>query len=187
MVVAIDQYSATRLVYRWRHGCLHAQLIERLTQAGARIVVFDLIFDKPSDNIAHDEQLVASMEAAGNIVLVERLVHDDSAFYADSLERREHRITQEGPIQLLPAVANAIKAHAPFRCQSPRVNHYWVFKAMPEISLHSDGSNKSLYYRFMMISSDCYAMLARHMRKRCLFEKRQRLISKISFFLCTSY
>lgn len=134
MVVAIDQYSATQLDVPltprlWPRN-LHAQLIDRLTQAGARIVVFDLIFDKPSDTIAHDELLVASMEAAGNIVLVERLVHDDSAFYADSQERNEHRITREGPIQLLPAVASAIKAHAPFPLpKSARVNHYWVFKA----------------------------------------------------------
>lgn len=134
MVVAIDQYSATQLDLpltprSWPRN-LHAQLIDRLTQAGARIVVFDLIFDKPSDVSSHDEQLVASMEAAGNIVLVERLVHDDSAFYADSQERTEHRITKEGPIQLLPAVANAIKAHAPFPLpKSARVNHYWVFKA----------------------------------------------------------
>ena len=134
MVVAIDQYSATQLDLPltprlWPRN-LHAQLIERLTQAGARIVVFDLIFDKPGEIIAHDEQLVASMEAAGNIVLVERLVHDDSAFYPDLQERNEHRVTKEGPIQLLPAVANAIKAHAPFPLpKSARVDHYWVFKA----------------------------------------------------------
>jgi len=133
MVVAIDQYSAAKLDLpltprSWPRD-LHAQLIERLTQAGARIIVFDLIFDKPGDIVAHDERLIASMEKAGNIVLVERLVHDDSAFYADSQALDEHRITKEGPIQLLPAVARAIRAHAPFPLpKSERVNHYWVFK-----------------------------------------------------------
>lgn len=64
MVVAIDQYSAAKLDLpltprSWPRD-LHAQLIERLTQAGARIIVFDLIFDKPGDVVAHDERLIAN-------------------------------------------------------------------------------------------------------------------------------
>lgn len=134
MVVAIDQPSAARLNLPvtprlWPRN-LHAQLIEQLTQAGARIIVFDLIFDTPGAVAAQDEKLAVSMKAAGNVVLVERWVYEDMALHTDEDRRNHNRVTKEGPIQLLPVIADAIKAHAPFPLpKMERVNDYWVFKA----------------------------------------------------------
>ena len=134
LVVAIDQPSATQLDLPvsprlWPRD-LHAQLIEKLTQAGARIIVFDLIFDTPSAVPAHDEKLAFSMKMAGNIVLVERLVYENTALFTDATDQKHNRIVKEGPIPLLPIVADAIKAHAPFPLpKTARVNDYWIFKA----------------------------------------------------------
>lgn len=133
VVVAIDQPSASRLnlpttPHSWPRE-LHARLIEQLTQAGARIIVFDLIFDSPSTIAAYDQKLALSMKTAGNVVLVERLVYEDSALATDANEQNYNRIVKEGPKQLLPIIANAAKAHAPFPLpKMERVNNYWVFK-----------------------------------------------------------
>lgn len=134
MVVAIDQPSATRLDLPitprlWPRN-LHAQLIEQLTQSGARIIIFDLIFDTPGMVAAHDEKLASSMRRAGNVVLVERLVYEDTAPLTEATGQRDNRIVKEGPIQLLPIITDAIKARAPFPLpKTERVNDYWIFKA----------------------------------------------------------
>lgn len=134
MVVAIDQSSAARLnlpvTPRLWPRDLHAQLIEQLTQAGARIIVFDLIFDTPGAVAAHDEKLAASMKAAGNVVLVERWIYEDTARHADENQRNHNRVIKEGAAQLLPVITDAIQARAPFPLpKTERVNDYWVFKA----------------------------------------------------------
>lgn len=116
VVVAIDQPSATQLdlpvTPRLWPRDLHAQLIEQLTQAGARIIVFDLIFDTPSAVPAHDERLAYSMKMAGNIVLVERLVYENAAPHADPTGQEHSHFVKEGPIPLLPIITDAIKAQA---------------------------------------------------------------------------
>lgn len=133
VVVAIDQPSASRFnlpmtPQLWPRE-LHARLIEKLIQAGASIIVFDLIFDTPSAIAAYDQKLALSMKTAGNIVLVERLVYEDSALSTDANEKNYNRMVKEGPIPLLPLIADAVQAHAPFPLpKKERVNHYWVFK-----------------------------------------------------------
>jgi adenylate cyclase len=134
VVVAIDQPSATQLdlpvTPRLWPRDLHAQLIEQLTQAGARIIVFDLIFDTPSAVPAHDERLAYSMKMAGNVVLVERLVYENAAPHADPIGQEHSHFIKEGPIPLLPIITDAIKAQAPFPLpKAARVNDYWIFKA----------------------------------------------------------
>lgn len=49
---------------------LHAQLIERLTAAGARAIVFDVVFsDANSNNPAGDERLIAAVKNSGRVLL----------------------------------------------------------------------------------------------------------------------
>ena len=48
---------------------LHAQLLRRLTGAGARAVVFDIIFGAPGADAAADRGLIAAMRANGRVVL----------------------------------------------------------------------------------------------------------------------
>lgn len=47
---------------------LHAQLLDRLTQEGAKAVVFDVLFVEPGDQQA-DDQLAAAMRRNGKVVL----------------------------------------------------------------------------------------------------------------------
>ncbi len=49
---------------------LHARLIDRLTAAGARAIVFDVVFTDPRpDNRAGDERLAAALKASGRVIL----------------------------------------------------------------------------------------------------------------------
>ncbi|WP_297324222.1 adenylate/guanylate cyclase domain-containing protein [Nitrosomonas sp.] len=134
MVVAIDQPSAAQLDLSikprlWPRD-IHARLIDKLAQAGARIIIFDLIFDTPSAISESDAQLAHAIKAAGNVVLIERLVYQDAELLIDHNNALRHRIIQEGSAQLLPLIADAAKARAPFALpKTERVNHYWTFKA----------------------------------------------------------
>lgn len=77
VVIAVDQASATHLELPLKPSlwsrALHARLIDRLVEAGARVVVFDLVFDRPGSDARHDKQFAAALKHAGNVVLVERL------------------------------------------------------------------------------------------------------------------
>lgn len=48
---------------------LHARLLNRLTTAGARAVVFDIIFDGPGTDPAADQQFIQAIRANGHVVL----------------------------------------------------------------------------------------------------------------------
>jgi hypothetical protein len=52
------------------HGrvTVHAQLIDRLREAGAKVIALDVNFPEPSDTAA-DTALATSLKAAGNVVL----------------------------------------------------------------------------------------------------------------------
>lgn len=50
---------------------LHAELIDRLAAAGASVIAFDVIFDRPS-SAEQDAQLAQAIRRAGNVILLER-------------------------------------------------------------------------------------------------------------------
>ncbi len=55
---------------------LHAQLVEKLTREGARVIVFDILFLE--DNPEQDEAFAAAMRKHGNVVLAAELVRTES-------------------------------------------------------------------------------------------------------------
>lgn len=132
-VVAIDRPSAIALDLpitprSWPRE-LHARLIEQLTAAGARVIVFDLLFDTPGMVPEDNDKLALAMHKASNVVVVERLVFEESEFTSNSSDQSFNRITQEGSSELLPIIAEAVMAHAPFPLpKAARVNNYWTFK-----------------------------------------------------------
>ncbi len=134
MVVAIDQSSATQLNLPikpnlWPHS-IHARLIEQLTDAGARVIAFDLIFDTPGKMPEHDVQLAAAMKQARNVVVVERLNFEKSDLFIDQVDPVNAGMVKEGSARLMPIIADAVLAHAPFPLpRASRVNTYWTFKA----------------------------------------------------------
>jgi two-component system, cell cycle sensor histidine kinase and response regulator CckA len=52
---------------------LHARLLRRLTAAGAKAVVFDIIFDEPGADSSVDQEFAEAMRANGRVVLAAEL------------------------------------------------------------------------------------------------------------------
>ncbi|UBM23398.1 CHASE2 domain-containing protein [Pseudomonas sp. p1(2021b)] len=69
LIVTIDDRSLQSLGrWPWPRS-VHAELLDRLTTAGARSVLFDVIFSEPSSNPDEDRQLAQSLCRAGNVLL----------------------------------------------------------------------------------------------------------------------
>lgn len=73
LVVAVDEPSFQELKYPWPWPRrLHAELIRRLAQNGARLIVFDIIFADATT--AEDDQILTeAVKEAGNVVLGETI------------------------------------------------------------------------------------------------------------------
>ncbi len=133
VVVAIDQTSATELDLpitprSWPRE-LHARLINKLTAAGAQVIVFDLLFDTPGIIPEDNIKLAHAMQEAGNVIVAERLVFEESKINIDTGDYLYELIEQEGPSQLLPEIAEASVAHTSFPLpKAARVDHFWTFK-----------------------------------------------------------
>jgi adenylate cyclase len=79
VVVSLDRESAERLglpdkISEWPRT-VHARLIERLVAAGAAVIAFDVIFDRPREP-ASDQALAEAIGAAGRVVLLQYLRED---------------------------------------------------------------------------------------------------------------
>ena len=75
VVVGIDESTVSALNGPIRRS-LHATLVDRLAQAGASVVVFDLFLHTASEN---DADLATAIGNAGNVVLTARLERDSPA------------------------------------------------------------------------------------------------------------
>ena len=73
LIVGIDEPSFQEfgLAWPWPRK-LHASLIDRLAAAGARVIVFDVVFADPSPK-SDDADFAAAISRAGNVVLAEEL------------------------------------------------------------------------------------------------------------------
>ncbi len=67
VIVGIDDRSLAQIGHfpSWPRS-VHAKLIDRLSEAGARVIIFDVLFSEPAPG---DEELAASIENAGNVIL----------------------------------------------------------------------------------------------------------------------
>jgi adenylate cyclase len=132
VVVAIDEQSAQKLGLpskpsEWPRD-LHAQLIERLARAGARVICFDLTFDTPSRALQYDVEFAAAISRAGNVVLVDSLRKETVRQASDS-GQTIGEILIEKVAPPIPILEQAALAHAPFPLpKEARVNTFWTFK-----------------------------------------------------------
>jgi adenylate cyclase len=130
-VVSLDRDSAERLrlpeqIREWPRS-IHARLIERLVEAGASVIVFDLILSRPQDP-SEDETLARAIADARRVVLFEAL---------ESLRRplgeadasTPEWLTTERAVAPLPAFAQGAIGIAPFPLPKvpSRVSQFWTF------------------------------------------------------------
>jgi adenylate cyclase len=70
VVVAVDEPSFQEVGLEWPWPrSLHGALVRALHEAGARAIVFDIIFDSPSQAPEEDADFAEAMREAGNVVL----------------------------------------------------------------------------------------------------------------------
>jgi adenylate cyclase len=82
LLVGIDEpsFQDLRLTWPWPRS-LHARLVDRLSAAGARLVIFDIIFAEPSDP-DNDAAFASSIKRAGNVVLAETIDYTNDRFFS---------------------------------------------------------------------------------------------------------
>jgi adenylate cyclase len=104
---------------------LHAELIERLTELKAAVIVVDISFDQarvPED----DQRLASAMEKAGNVILLERVVSDVLDIGGSAASGTAVIETRIAP---LPQLKQAALGSAPFTLPVVpiRVSQFWTF------------------------------------------------------------
>ena len=100
LVVGIDEASFQELRRGWPWPrSWYARLVKRLSEAGARLIVFDMIFAEPSSP-DEDNEFVAAVQAAGNVILAKTLEVQEGPNF-----RRQIIIT---PLPQLAAAAQGV-------------------------------------------------------------------------------
>jgi adenylate cyclase len=132
VIVSIDDVSATALslandLAKWPRSH-HARLTEILSQAGAAVIAFDIIFGEA--RATEDDQLFAdAIQRAGNVILFEYLTRETQPLTDKSGSSIGH-LYLERRVPPIPRLAQAAVALAPFPLPKVpvRVNRYWTFK-----------------------------------------------------------
>ncbi len=112
-----------RLHRKWPRE-LHAQLIERLSAAGARLIAFDIYFREEREPDA-DATLARAMRQAGNVLLVQEVRKDAYAVAGDAAAAFTETL-----LDPIPPLRDAAVALAPFTLPGVpvKVSQFWRFK-----------------------------------------------------------
>ena len=126
LLVSIDKLASQQLGLandpkRWPRD-LHARLIDKLSAAGAAVIVFDIFFQESRAG-EEDELLAQAMLKAGNVLVFSKL------------ERQQHSFSDNGVYNLeslilpLESIHQAAAATAPFVLPKVpiKVNQFWTF------------------------------------------------------------
>ncbi len=132
VVITLDKASADHLglppePYKWSRS-LHAKLTRILSECGAELIAFDLIFKQPG-SFSDDEQFVRAIRDSGNVVLCEQLNMDIIPLKGMD-GSHEGGLKIERVVPLIPSFAQAAIATAPFPLPKVpvKVSQYWKFK-----------------------------------------------------------
>ncbi|MCE5333444.1 MAG: adenylate/guanylate cyclase domain-containing protein [Desulfobacteraceae bacterium] len=88
LLVGIDEasFQELRLPWPWPRA-LHGELIEKLTAAGARLILFDILFTEASDP-RNDQIFADAMKKAGNVLLAETLDYTNDPLFSRVIHLR---------------------------------------------------------------------------------------------------
>lgn len=131
-VVSIDRESSDRLGLpnnprKWPRD-LHARLLDQLTEQGASVVAFDIMFQEGRD--AELDQIFAeSVRHAGNVILFEHLKKDLMPMAAEDAASAGDVVIEQR-IPPIPVLADSALGLAPFALPRVpiKVSQVWLFK-----------------------------------------------------------
>jgi adenylate cyclase len=113
-VVAIDDVTFNELAVRWPFPrILHAKVIDRLREAGAKVIAFDVQFTEPTDP-KNDNALINAVGRAGNVVLATTEVNATgltNVLGGESVLAPRHAVAANA---LLPSDANGVIRRVPY-------------------------------------------------------------------------
>ncbi len=129
---------------RWPR-CLHAQLIEKLHRAGAKVIAFDMLFRQRAPqvglrgdvNAEQDAMLVRAMRAAGNVLIAQ--IYERAGGDAKTAEDRPVQLSAEiktaalgvGPFQLIPLANRRVDKYDAFK------EGGWITPGLPVLTLQA--------------------------------------------------
>jgi adenylate cyclase len=81
-LIGIDDASLAEVgrQFPWPRST-HAKLIRTLNEAGAMVIVFDMLFAEPATDPAEDQALAQAIAEAGNVVIVASSTFQESAYF----------------------------------------------------------------------------------------------------------
>lgn len=98
IIVAIDENSMTEIGQRWPwQRSIYAEVINSLSQSGAKAIGLDLLFIEPSTDKRQDEVLIRAMRQAGNVVIAGKLERLKQKFSDDQIATSGRRLVR--PLQ----------------------------------------------------------------------------------------
>ena len=117
IIVAIDEQSTQKLGLPdkprdWPRD-LHARLVRYLASAGARVIGFDLTFDTPSAQPAHDQEFAEAIWLAGNVLMTASIRQETIRLRGPGGEPIGN-VLIEKPAPPIPSIEKAALGHAPF-------------------------------------------------------------------------
>jgi adenylate cyclase len=132
VIINIDNDSSEKLGFstqfsKWPRS-VHAALVDRLVKYGAKVIAFDIFFAENKKQ--EDDQVLAdAIGRAGNVVLIEELLH--ASLDSAGQEAVPGGIEIESLAQPIPPLAVTALALAPFPLPKipVRVNQVWLFKS----------------------------------------------------------
>ncbi len=126
ILVSINKATSQHhnLVNEPKHGSrdLYANLIDKLSAAGAAVIVFDVFFHEAKGE-SQDIRLAEAMRQAGNVLIFAKLYREVQTFTINSEYNLEQLILP------LPSIHQAAAAIAPFALPKIpiMVNQFWTF------------------------------------------------------------
>ena len=131
VIVNIDDNSSDKLGMSTHFGkwprTIHATLVNRLKQYGAKVIAFDIHFAENKDR-QQDQLFAEAIRHAGNVVLVEDMRY--TSFSAPCDANQSAHIDMETLVPPIKPLADAALALAPFPLPKipVRLNTTWRFK-----------------------------------------------------------
>ncbi|MEJ2565392.1 MAG: CHASE2 and HATPase_c domain-containing protein [Gammaproteobacteria bacterium] len=139
VIVSLDRASSERLdlpydYSNWPHS-YHARLIQKLIDAGASVIGFDVFFTDKKQLTDDDQILASTIRRAGNVVLVEDLHKQIIPMENNASESASDSVIVEQLVPPSPVLAQAAASIAPFPLPKVpvRVSRYWTFEQTGDI------------------------------------------------------
>jgi CHASE2 domain-containing sensor protein/signal transduction histidine kinase len=125
LIVGVDERSLRALgAWPWNRA-RHAQMIDRLSQAGAKAIVYDVLFSQPSQDRAADDALAAAVARSGKVYLPQFFEPSTSDGAPPTLVAPMPKIAQGAAAVGLVHVRfdrdGMVRRMAPFEADGPRL------------------------------------------------------------------